>query len=230
MPVRVQKYPKFATMSLRITLQISFIVLFFAVAQHGLAQREQRFRAGLIAGLTASQIDGDDSYGYNKLGLQAGVRTAALLGKRTEASVELLFAQRGARNELLPNNINPNNFALTLNYVEVPLQFHYKDWFVDDDEDGFYRVVVNGGFSYGRLINYRVSDDLSFIEVVAPFVEKNDFNYLLGATVFANRHLGFTVRISRGIGFIYNPAKYDTPPSAKKWYSHALYFQAVYML
>jgi hypothetical protein len=214
----------------RITLPVSLLALFFTLVQPVQAQREQRFRAGIIAGLTASQIDGDESYGYNKLGLQAGVRAAAILNKRAESSIELLFAQRGARNELIPNNINPNNFSLTLNYVEVPLQFHYKDWFVDDDEDGFYRVVVNGGLSYGRLINFRVSDDLSFIEVVAPYVNKNDFNYLLGATIYANRHLGFTIRASRGIGFIYNPAKWDTPPSARKWYSHALYFQAVYML
>ncbi|MBK9337608.1 MAG: hypothetical protein IPM98_14010 [Lewinellaceae bacterium] len=58
------------------------------------AQREQRFKAGIIAGVTASQIDGDASARYHKVGLQGGLRHRSVAPKQ-DASIEFLFTQRG---------------------------------------------------------------------------------------------------------------------------------------
>ena len=55
------------------------------------AQRQQRFKAGVIAGVTASQIDGDASAGFHKVGLQGGLRGIVVLKPRQEASIEFLY-------------------------------------------------------------------------------------------------------------------------------------------
>lgn len=191
---------------------------------------QPRFRAGAVLGLTASQIDGDLSAGYNKLGIQAGMRVVARLQARTEASIEMLFSQRGCQNELIPSDFDPNPFALTLNYIEVPLQFHFKDWLVeyDDEKLNYYRASFNAGFSYARLFGSKVDDDFNWLNNVAPDkLEKNDLSVVLGANFFANRHLGFTVRWNRSLVLLYDSRKHAQ--GGKSWIGHCLYFQTVYM-
>lgn len=205
----------------------SIVLPFTAVAQ----RQPARFGAGVILGLTASQINGDLSAGYNKLGLQAGIRGIARLRERTEASVEILFAQRGAQSTLIKDRADPFGFSLTLNYIEVPVQFHYKDWFIDDDENSFWRVSVNAGLSYARFMGYRTGKDGSAVYVVVPdYLKKNDISFLAGISFFANRHLGFTVRYVRSIGYVYDYRDWGaTAPYDRNWNTHSLYFQTAFL-
>jgi len=193
---------------------------------------QPRFSAGAVAGLTASQIDGDQSAGYNKLGFQGGLRVVARLKERTDASMEFLFAQRGCQNELIPDQYSPNPFGLTLNYIEVPLQWHFKDWLIeyDDDKLNYYKVSFNAGLSYARLIGSKVDDETDWLSGIAPeFLKKNDLSALLGFNFFVNRHFGFSVRWTRSLLLMYDPRKHDPAPASKSWNSHSLYFQTVYM-
>lgn len=208
-----------------------FLAVFAAFQLTAFAQ--PRFRAGVVAGLTASQIDGDLSAGYNKLGLTAGLRVIGRLKERTEASLEFLFSQRGCQNELIPGDYDLYPFSLRLNYVEVPIQWSFKDWLIegDDESENFYRVTVNAGISYSRLINTKVKDELSWLSGVAPaFIKKNDVGACLGFSFFANRHLGFTFRFYRSFLFMYNPRDWNPAPAEKGWNLHCLNFQAVYLL
>ncbi|MCC7507153.1 MAG: hypothetical protein IT259_17735, partial [Saprospiraceae bacterium] len=63
------------------------LLLLMLLPEGAIAQRQQRFKAGIIAGLTASQIDGDESAGYHKVGLQGGLRGVVILGGKQDASV-----------------------------------------------------------------------------------------------------------------------------------------------
>lgn len=214
------------------TSRTLFLLLLFLPALL-LAQRQpQRFRAGIVAGLTAAQIDGDLSAGYNKLGLQAGLRGITRLSEHTDASVEILYAQRGCQSELLKNFDNPFFFSLTLDYVEIPVQWHYKDWLIegDNESENYYRVSFNLGLSYARLLNTRFKDDFSALQAVAPdYLKKNDISFLIGANFMANRHVGFTVRYQRSFGYMYDPRDWDPAPAQRGWNGHALYFQGVYL-
>jgi hypothetical protein len=46
------------------------------------------FNATIIAGINASQIDGDFTAGYNKIGLNVGAKAGILLAKRWETGFE----------------------------------------------------------------------------------------------------------------------------------------------
>ncbi len=204
------------------------LLLFGIALLPALVFSQQRFKGGIVAGLTASQIDGDASAGYNKVGLQAGLRVAAVLKEKQDASVEIIYSQRGSRNEAK----TPPYFKTTLNYVEVPVQWHYHDWLVEngDESENFYRVQFNVGASYGRLINYKDSSDGSIagITPALPDLERNSFCFLIGASFYATKHFGFNFRYNRAINKLYKPGK----PGTNYAYSlneHFLAFQAMYM-
>ena len=195
---------------------------------------QQRFRAGAVLGLTASQIDGDISAGYNKLGLQAGLRVIGSLTQRTEASLEFLFSQRGAQRELVKNRYGDLLDPVTLNYVEIPLQWHYKDWLIEGDNEfeNYHKVALNAGFSYGRLIGTKLKDGVqsAYYGKIPEVLKKDDFSFVLGINFFVNRHWGFTARYNRSIGYMYDPRDFQNPPLQRAWNGHCLYFQTVYML
>lgn len=191
------------------------------------AQSPQRFKAGLIAGLTASQIDGDESAGYHKVGLQGGLRGVVALKPKQEASVEILYSQRGCRNQ-------PKTFPIystTLDYIEVPVQWHYKDWFIEDgagdESQDFYRVQFNIGASYGRLLGFRDDSEGGGITEALPDLNRNSFCFVVGGSFFASRHLGFTFRYHRALNRLYNPR--DSGGYFQSLHEHYLAFQAVYM-
>jgi len=192
---------------------------------------QPRFKAGVIAGLTASQINGDRSAGYNKLGVQAGLRGIARLKAREDLSIEFLYAQRGCQSTLLKDQYDPFSFSNTLNYVEVPVQWHFKDWLVEyeDDKDNFYRVSFNFGLSYARLINYSSKGEGAGITAALPVLKKSDVSFLLGANFLASQHFGFCVRYVRSIGTMYDPNDFQPAPYQYSLNSHSLYFQTFYL-
>lgn len=211
--------------------KILYLFLCLPFLLWGQDQEQPRFGAGIVGGLSASQIDGDLSAGYNKLGFVAGLRGVTRLKRRTEASIEFLFAQRGAQSTLIKDQIDPFRFSLTLNYVEIPVQWHYKDWFVDDDEGGFWRASFNAGLSFARFIGSKTGNDGSAVYVVVPdYLKKNDISLLIGANLFLTRHWGFTFRYVRSIGFMYDYRDWgSTAPYDRNWNGHCLYFQSVFM-
>ncbi|MEO6759224.1 MAG: porin family protein [Saprospiraceae bacterium] len=196
------------------------------------AQQPQRFSAGLILGLTASQIDGDQSAGFNKLGLQAGLRGIAKLGKRTDASVEILYSQRGSQSTIIKEQYDPFYFTLRLDYIEVPVQWHYKDWKVtgEDGDPDWYKAAFNIGLCYARYMGTKTKGDPQGLDVVAlDFLKKNDLAFVVGLTFMASRHFGFTARYVRSLTSMYDPRDYDPAPSRYSLINRSLNFQMVYL-
>ncbi len=195
---------------------------------------QPRFKAAVVAGLTASQIDGDLSAGYHKLGVQGGLRGIARLQPRQDLSIEFLYSQRGCKSTLLKDQFDPYRFSHTLNYVEVPVLWNYKDWLIEgeDDADDFYRVAFNIGLSYARLISASSKGEGSGIGAVLEpeiLLKKSDVSFLVGANFMASQHLGFTFRYVRSFGRMYNPSNFDPAPYPYTLNGHCLYFQTFYL-
>ncbi|HRI62162.1 MAG TPA: outer membrane beta-barrel protein [Saprospiraceae bacterium] len=199
---------------------------FFLLPMTAQSQQTQRFKAGIIAGVTASQIDGDESAGYHKIGLQAGLKGIAILKPKQQASVEILYTQRGCRNE-------PETYPLyntTLNYIEVPLQWHYSDWLVEagDEADNFYRVQFNVGASWSYLLGYKDKYEDGFgIAAALPDLNKNSFCGMLGISFYATKNIGFTFRWQRAFNNLYTPK--DGTNYASSLNEHSLTFQTMFV-
>ena len=127
----------------------------------------QRFIGSVIAGVNASQVEGDDVRGYKKAGAVGGASVMVALDKKMRwfLTVELLYNQKGSRSSTTrafdTTNYAPGMFLdvdrnvdfmpsakykcrLDLDYVEVPVLFHYEDW-----HSG---CAFGLGFSWGRLV------------------------------------------------------------------------------
>jgi len=149
----------------------------------------QTFRAGVILGVNASQVDGDDYAGFDKLGPNLGLGVNFDISDRWEAGMELLWSQRGSRADVFTGT----DQKIVLNYIEIPLCIAYKDWLIDD----YYKVRFEAGLSYGRLINQKVT--IVGFTTELDDINENNFSYILGAKFFSSPKTAFGFRFTSSI-------------------------------
>lgn len=186
---------------------------FLTIAQGG------TFKAGLIGGFNASQIDGDLLAGYNKLGFHAGGTVAVKIAEKWQPSIEFLYSQKGSRSS--PDEVL-NYGAITrysLDYVEIPVMMNYID-------AGF---MLNVGLSFGRVVRIReiYVDEIDLIDIEGPYINKNSANLLAGLGYFFGDHWGIEARYSYSPFSILdykNSQTFDQPYIIK-----SLTFRTVYM-
>ena len=114
----------------------------------------QRILGAVSAGINLSQVDGDEEYGYKKIGLNVGPSVIIPFGKNRKWSVtmELLFSQNGSRQKSQYTNDTVvdttksgyyDGYKLHLTYVQIPVMVHFTD-----------KKIISGGvgFLYGQLV------------------------------------------------------------------------------
>ena len=112
----------------------------------------QTFRGYVQAGAIASQIDGDNLAGYNRLGIVAGAGVWYDLSDKWRSSLTIAYAQNGSNDSAREAQRGVSGFsAIRLNYVAVPIHVHYMDWLSDDQV--YYRLEFVAGLEYRRLIS-----------------------------------------------------------------------------
>jgi len=198
------------------------ILLFILVSSFTYLAAQQRFQAGIVLGVTAAQINGDNSAQFNKLGLSAGLKVNTVLTNKSDLIIEILLSQRGSQTELLPRS-GALQQTIHLDYIQVPVLFNYKDWLADDED--YYKMHFQGGLSYSRLFNTRF--DNSPIEEAGPFFRKDDISWMAGMTFFANEHLGFFARYNRSINLLFKNS--PSNPNVNSLLSYFLSFGTNYV-
>ena len=93
----------------------------------GFVSSAQMLKAYAVVGLNASQIDGDEVFGYEKFSPQAGLGIIMPFNMRKpnegwQASAELLYSQKGAKEAL-----DPFRYNTSLHYVDIPIMVHFVD-------------------------------------------------------------------------------------------------------
>lgn len=177
----------------------------------------QTFRAALIAGVNASQINGDLIAGFDKLGIQGGLKVVGDIRERLEASVELLYSERGSRAS--GRFVDP--FSIRINYVEIPLTLAYKDWIREDH----YRMRFEGGLSIGRLLKAE-QEDVTGTRELDEFKD-TDISWLVGATFFSNEQLAFSGRYTQSLNFLLSQ---NLPTGFTRMRGFFLTFRIMYFL
>jgi hypothetical protein len=79
----------------------------------------QMFHGGVLAGFTATQVDGDTYGGYNKGGFQGGVFVNARLSDLFNAQLEIKYAGKGAKKPVTSSD--PDIYTLALHYIDIPV-------------------------------------------------------------------------------------------------------------
>ena len=187
----------------------------------------QRFSTGIVAGMNASQIDGDMLAGFDKIGFTGGLKAIINFESAFAMNVEFLYSQRGSKPDIFNPDYDPN-IGINLVYAEIPVYFSLGDWY--QEEGKYHKVSAQAGFSYGRLITASAFDNFHppemSVDKIVPYFNDNDFSWLLGVTYRLNSHLGLMGRYTRGITPLLSPEKHDL--DTPRLLSYFLTFRAEY--
>jgi len=101
----------------RLSYIVAFSFLFPAITL------AQYFDGGAVFGISASQVDGDRYWGFNKLGLLGGGYIKRMFTYTVEGQLELRYIMKGAYEA--ENIDNAIYYKLVLHYVDIPVTVHY---------------------------------------------------------------------------------------------------------
>ena len=173
----------------------------------------QKFKVSALAGINFSQIDGDSLYGYNKSGLHLGGRLSYINNKSFDIALEMNYSQRGASKSF--SNNAPSD-VISANYIEIPIVFNIRDWYIEDDK--YHKIRAEFGFSFARLI-YAESPKFD----VTKF-NKNDVSWLVGSGLRFSPSWGIALRYTSSITNMYN----DTKKTLPRFKSYFITFRTEY--
>lgn len=131
-------------------LLLLMVITFFSFSQN--------FKGGLLAGLAATQVDGDGYGGFHRVGGIGGVWVSLPIDYTFTLRTELKVIQKGSYKGFKDGaGTTVDSYSLRLNYVEMPFLLEYHRW---DNIVPFFGL--SGGYLwhfYERKNNYDVGGD-----------------------------------------------------------------------
>lgn len=171
------------------------IILLIFCCSIGFTIAAQNFFGGVIAGINASQVDGDNYSGYRQVGFNGGGFVGYQFTKRSGLRFGIEFSQKGARQNpkydengnLISNN--PYTYIFRENCIDIPVSylFYLNRLF-----------VFEGGLSYTYIFNAKREYDDTGMNDLSD-IRKNSINVLLGINVNITKHLFANLRFSYGL-------------------------------
>ena len=128
----------------------------------------QDFKAGVLVGVNATQIDGDTYGGFDKTGFKFGGFVKRHLNKEWAVQMELLYNQRGSQ---APTQDDENPvYKYEINYLDMPIMAQY--YFIEE-------LYAEAGIELGYLLSAKEERD--FLDLEAADRTKNfSMNWGLG--------------------------------------------------
>lgn len=178
----------------------------------------QGFNGGLFAGISASQISGDNLSGFDKPGFGGGGFVNLNFGKNSGMQMELSYIAKGSRKLAKPDEGDPTSYKLTLNYIELPLlyKYLYRDF-----------IGVDIGPYFSVLINSKEEDENGEISRTAEF-ENYDFGGLISFYYKINDNWMFDIRVSTSLIKVREHGSGSTYRLNKGQYNNVLVFSFRY--
>ena len=198
----------------------ALLQLIFCLLSQSEMSGQSPFSASIFLGTNASQINGDKLAGYHKVGISGGVGVQYKLSDRWDFGAELLYSQRGSRNALFP--AANRNFYIKMDYAELPVVVHLKDWYVEDGK--YYKVKAHSGFSFANIISSETN-----IDIFNPKLDvsrNRDFSFIIGVDYFFTKKWGMSIRYTRSL----YPFYVDPVSSSDNLLNYFLTIRAEYTL
>jgi len=175
------------------TIYTILMLLFFGF---GTALNAQIIKGEAIVGMNLTQVDGDEVFGFKKVGANLGAGVMIPFGKRGrwDVSFETLFTQKGSKqraqyNDSLNNGtVITGEYKLNLNYVEIPVMVMYTD-------KEF--ISAGAGLAWARLVGVKEYEHGKLVETTTlnnDVYNKNDFSILADFRIRIYKSLKFNLR------------------------------------
>lgn len=151
-------------------------------------QGQSNIRAGVSAGMTTSQVAGDNLSGFDQLGATGGGFVTIPVSEKINGGFEILFTQKGSRKNPRPKKGDYTQYILRLNYIEVPVLLSY-------DLDHF---LIEGGPGIGFLVSSREANASGEMPGQPPF-EALELSFRFGGKVPINEQFFFRVLLDNSL-------------------------------
>ena len=216
------------------------LLIIFGIAFQSQAQV---IKGAIIGGVNLTQVDGDEVYGYKRVGANVGAAAIIPFTDMWSITLETIFSMEGSRqkgvegewkkgSENYPPPYNADSFylngaySLHLDYVRVPIVMHYNDR----------NLALGAGFQYGRLV--KISEQEQDIYNTTPKAEEayknNDLSILADLKYRIYRGLFFNFRYSYSLISIRNrPFQSVFDPEVtwtRKQYHNTLTFRLMWVI
>ncbi len=178
---------------------ILFAFIFFSLS----LSAQQRFVAGLKAGVSTSQVAGDTYSGYNKAGFAGGASVTGNFSEKWTGQFEIMYIQKGSQHNGNPDKGDYNYYFLKLNYIEVPLLLQYHQG----------KFTYEAGPGIGFLIGEQEFFNFQDLTGLNPF-NKTELAVNLGINYTIYKNLGISWRFSHSLTAIRPHAS-----GASRWYN-----------
>lgn len=166
------------------------------------------FSAGILAGASLSQVNGDESQGFNKIGAYGGLRGVIRFSHKFNVLIEILYSQKGSKLGRKVSYQPDIQEFIKVNYMEIPV---LGKIFLTPKSEGPY---VSGGLSYARQINSKIEQHIidperfvNYAEAVPQF-NKNDLFAVVGCGIDFKEHYGIGYRFSFSLLPFYHDKNY----------------------
>lgn len=172
---------------------VSFVLIFSTTSL--LQSQERVFHAGLLGGVTASQVLNDSFAHFSKLGFYGGVFVSLNFSERWIGELGMTYVMKGSKERFF-TNASYNGYKLTLGYVELPLIFKYqvKKW------------DFELGLSFGILVNSKEENWYNDQAYSDAQFEQFEFAGIVGFNYFFTEKIAGNIRLSTSI----IPIRYPT--------------------
>lgn len=153
---------------------------------------QHRFKGGIRAGFTATQISGDDLAGFHKIGGYGGLFANVGIADYWKIQMEINFIMKGSSTYLRANEngqVIGNSYKLNLFYTETPILFKY--W-------GFNHFEFEFGPSINFLFHYTEKENGYPIVGRIPF-RKFEIAGVIGISYIIKEHYAVNLRYSLSI-------------------------------
>jgi opacity protein-like surface antigen len=181
----------------------------------------QSFNAGIIAGATFCQVDGDHYAGFHQLGLTGGVYANLPLDDYFSAQMELKYSLLGAHSsDKEVNEYYYDPYNLRIHYAEIPIMLRYNLGALHVEF-----LTLEAGVSLD--IRLKATEDVN-----GDFqVTTNRWSFF-SATANAGLHFAFTQHLGLGARFMYSvvPCRFTGNPGwfYNQYYNKVIQFTLTY--
>jgi len=195
---------------------ISILIISLFINVSGFSQG---FEGGAMGGLLGSQVAGDPSSGYNKLGVYFGILAKRQFTLKSGAQLEMYYIQKGARENPTEEN-GFSSYLLRINNIEIPLLYLFT---INE------QLQLSVGVAYTYLLgepNETFNESTSGISNAG--FNKHSATFILGIEYYINKQLSVSFRTNNSITPIRPHVSGSTRFFNKGQYSDVLSLGLVY--
>jgi len=186
----------------------------------------QRIMGAVAAGVNATQVDGDEAYGYHKFGLNLGAAAIVPVVGNWSVSLETVYNEKGSHQRARVHDSLDGSYDLKLNYLEVPVIVQYTD-------KDFISFGLGG--SWGRLVKISEAKNgypVNTTTLNSGIYKSNDIDLLVDIKMRIIDRLRFNVRYAYSLSPIATREVIDSKtgrPNIRDQYNGMFTFRLFYV-